>query len=135
MKQTTIRQILAALLLAGLALGACADPDRGGAASGGGPATTAPATAPTAAVPPTTGPAVPEGGAPVTATGTVREGVEAGCRLLAADGGPAYLLVGGDRVALRPGARVEVEGRLAPGLVSTCQQGKPLRVTAVRPMG
>jgi hypothetical protein len=130
MKLTTVRQLLAALLLAGLALGACADPDRGGAA-GGGPATTA--TAPTAPTPPTTAPAPPGGGASVTVTGTVHEGVEAGCRLLATDGGPAYLLVGGDRAALRPGARVRVQGRPAPGLVSTCQQGKPLQVTAVRP--
>jgi hypothetical protein len=129
MKQTTIRHLLTCLLLAGLALGACADPGEDGAASGGGPT----ASAPGSTVAPTTGP--PGGGDRVTVSGVVREGVEPGCRLLAADGGPAYLLLGGDRDALRPGRRLEVAGRLAPKVLSYCQQGMPLQVTGVRSVG
>jgi hypothetical protein len=54
--------------------------------------------------------------------------VEPGCLLL--DG---YLLVGGDRDQLRPGARVAVTGRVDSGLLSTCQQGVPLVVASVGP--
>src|SRR4029453_5190736 len=92
---------LAGLLLAGLLLAACRGPHRGG----GGPAQGA-----TPLPPPrpgqATGPARPS--RKVTVTGTVRAGVEPGCRLLDADGGGPYLLVGGERARLRPGARVAV---------------------------
>ena len=71
---------LAGLLLAGLLLAACAEPDRGG----GGPAQGA-TTVPTTRPGQVTGPARPSG--KVTVTGTVRAGVEPGCRLLEADGG------------------------------------------------
>jgi len=62
----------------------------------------------------------------VTVTGTVSEGVEPGCLLL---GG--YLLVGGDRSKLQPGARVAVTGRVDRNLLSTCQQGEPLVVASI----
>jgi hypothetical protein len=125
MKHTKLPVLLAGLLLAGLG-SACAGSDGDDAGAGQG-ATTAPATSPTTTGPvPTTEPAPPAG--EVTVTGTVSEGVEAGCLLL--DG---YLLVGGDRDQLRPGARVAVTGRVDSGLLSTCQQGVPLVVASVEP--
>jgi hypothetical protein len=64
--------------------------------------------------------------------GQVEEGVEAGCLLLKADGGKAYLLVGGDRAVIRGGGRLEVVGEPQPGLMTTCQQGTPFAVAQVR---
>jgi hypothetical protein len=132
MRHANRLRLLAGLLLAGTVLGACAGQgaQEGGAASGGTATTLAPAT--TAPAPPTTRGSAPGGGR-LTATGTVREGVEAGCLLLEADQGGSYLLVGGDRGALRAGARVQVTGRLARDLLSTCQQGEPLVVGSIRP--
>jgi hypothetical protein len=126
MKHTKLLQPLAGLLLVGLLAAACAEAGGGDAGAGQG-ATTAPTTAPATTGPvPTTEPAPPAG--EVTVTGTVSEGVEPGCLLL--DG---YLLVGGDRDQLRPGARVAVTGRVDRGLLSTCQQGVPLVVASVEP--
>jgi hypothetical protein len=130
---TKLLRVLASLILAGLLVAACADPGDGGAGAGQGPATTA-TTAP--AVPPTTSPGSvttptgPAGG--VTVTGTVTPGVEGNCLLLAAKGGP-YLLVGGDRSKLTPGARVAVTGRVDRDLLSICQQGVPMLVASIEP--
>jgi hypothetical protein len=122
MSHTKLLRALAGLLLAGLLVGACAEPDGDDAAAGAGQgATTAPTTPP-----PTTERAPPAG--QVTVTGTVGDGVEASCLLL--DG---YLLVGGDRSKLRTGARVKVTGRVERGLLSTCQQGVPLVVASIEP--
>jgi hypothetical protein len=41
-----------------------------------------------------------------------------------------YLVLGGDDVPM--GVPVRVEGTLQPGVLSTCQQGTPLRVTSVK---
>lgn len=132
MRQTTLLRPLAGLLLAVALLAACADRDAGdgGAASGGSGPTTTPGTSPSQ--PPTTEPGS-GGKREVTATGTVRAGVEPGCLLLKADQGQVYLLVGGDRGQLREGSRVQVSGQLAPDLVSTCQEGQPLLVRSVKP--
>jgi hypothetical protein len=107
-------RLLAGLLLAGLLVAACAEPDGNDSGAGGG-ATTVPTTLP--------------GNPP--ATGRVVEGVEPNCLLLDAEGGKRYLLVGGDRGELRAGARVAVTGRADPNLISTCQEGEPLVVSAI----
>jgi hypothetical protein len=130
MKQT-IAGFVTVLLLGALLLAACADAGDQGAASGGAGAP--PATTPRWPLPPSTGAGPRPGAARVVATGVVRDGVEAGCRLLVADSGPTYLLVGGDQDALHAGARVEVTGTLSTATASVCQQGRPLRVTTVRP--
>ncbi|HEU4399149.1 MAG TPA: DUF5818 domain-containing protein [Actinomycetota bacterium] len=137
MRQTTVLRPLAGLLLAVALLAACADQDAsGGAAGGGSDPTTTPETLPTAPTtptpPPTTAPG--SGTSQITATGMLRDGVEPGCVLLEADQGTVYLLVGGDRGTLSAGGRVQVTGRLAPDLLSTCQQGQPLQVSSIKPV-
>jgi hypothetical protein len=120
MRHTTLLRVLAGPLLAGLLVAGCAGDDGG----------TSQATTTMATTTSTTGATPPAG--ETTVTGTVTEGVEPNCLLLAAAGGP-YLLVGGDRAELRPGARVAVTGRVDKGLLSTCQQGLPLVVTSIEP--
>ncbi|MCM0675374.1 alanine and proline-rich secreted protein Apa [Micromonospora phytophila] len=87
---------------------------------------------PTAPVqpPPTKRPGGPTKPPPVggtTLTGTVTPGVEPNCLLL--DG---YLLIGGPRDVLSPGAKVTVTGRVQPDMLTTCQQGTPFLVEAAR---
>jgi hypothetical protein len=65
----------------------------------------------------------------VTIDGVIEAGVEPGCRVLTA-GNTSYLILGGDDVPM--GVPVRVEGTLQPGVLSTCQQGTPLRVTNVK---
>ena len=122
-------RMLAGLLLAGLLVAACAEPDRNDSGPVQGGATTVPTTLP--GNPRVTGPARPAG--QVTLTGTVRAGVEPNCLLLDAEDGGRYLLVGGERAELRPGSRVEVTGRVDRDLLSTCQQGQPLVVASIEP--
>jgi hypothetical protein len=126
---TKLPQTLTGLLLAGLLVAACAEPEGDDAGAGQGAATTVPTTQP--AGPPTTTEAPPAG--ELTVTGTVTEGVEPNCLLLDAEGGRRYLLVGGDRADLRAGSRVAVTGHLDRGLLSTCQQGEPLVVSGIEP--
>jgi hypothetical protein len=123
MKHTKLPRALTGLLLAGLLVAACAEPDGNDSGAGGG-ATTVPTTLPGTGTEPTT----PAG--EVTVTGTVIEGVEPNCLLLSG-GGRTYLLVGGDRAELRAGTRVAVTGRVDRGLLSTCQQGEPLVVASI----
>jgi hypothetical protein len=139
MRQTTVLRTLPGLLLAVALLAACADSGAGdGEAAGGTTPTTAPQTQPTA---PTTSPRPPSttaSGAPgrseITATGTLRDGVEPGCVLLQSEQGSVYLLVGGDRGKLTAGGRVQVTGLLSPDLLSICQEGQPLLVRSIKPV-
>lgn len=89
------------------------------------PETIAPTTPSGVKSPKPGGPSTPPGVGATTLSGTLQGGVEPNCVLL--DG---YLLLGGPRDVLRPGARVEVTGRVEPGMMSTCQQGTPFVVTA-----
>jgi carboxypeptidase T len=68
-----------------------------------------------------------------TVTGTVVEGAEADCLVLEAGADGSYLLVGGPRDVMLPGATLVVTGRLAPELVTACQQGTPLVVADAAP--
>lgn len=61
-----------------------------------------------------------------TVTGTVSAGFEPNCLLL-----NGFLLVGGDRSLIRPGARITVTGRVDRTVVTTCQQGIPFVVSRV----
>jgi hypothetical protein len=70
-----------------------------------------------------------------TITGTVTAGVEPNCILLSG-GATEYLLIVEDpalRDQLKIGEPATVVGQAEPGQMSTCQQGTPFRVTAVRP--
>lgn len=148
-----------ALLTAGLITACGADtpdprpstsPGAGSAVSdGNNPAdpSAAPPQAVPSFVPPTAGvlpPTVPPGGGgnppggnpPVKGemvmTGQVAEGVESGCLLLS-NAGKSYLLMGGDPAVVRAGAKLTVRGRIAEGVLSTCQQGTPFQVIEARP--
>lgn len=66
----------------------------------------------------------------VVVSGVVEEGVESGSLLLRGADGRLWQ-VGGAR-GLRPGLRVELVGRPAPGLLTTAQQGVPLAVASFR---
>lgn len=134
---------LTGLLLAVALLAACADTGgTDGEAAGGTSPTTAPETPPTAPTtsPPATTPQTPTtasgsaGKSQITATGTLRDGVEPGCVLLQSEQGAVYLLVGGDRGKLTAGGRVQVTGLLSPGLLSICQEGQPLLVSSIKPV-
>jgi hypothetical protein len=141
MRQTTVLRSLTGLLLAVALLAACADSGAGdGEAAGGAGPTTAPGTTPTAptttrapAPTSTTAPGSP-GRSEITATGTLRDGVEPGCVLLQSEQGSVYLLVGGDRSKLTAGGRVQVTGLLSPDLLSICQEGQPLLVRSIKPV-
>jgi Protein of unknown function (DUF5818) len=122
-------RLLAGLLVAGLLVAACSEPDRNDSGPAQGGATTVPTTL--SGNPPVTGPTRPAG--ELTLVGTVRAGVEPNCLLLDAEDGGRYLLVGGERAELRPGGRVAVTGRVDRDLLSTCQQGQPLVVAKIEP--
>ena len=73
----------------------------------------------------------PKSGA-MTLTGLVERGVEHGCLLLN-DGGKTYQLMGGDPNVVYAGARVQVSGRIATGIMSYCMQGTPFQVSEAHP--
>jgi hypothetical protein len=119
------RSLVVMIALVALLAAACAGDETGGA---GLPPAATPAPSPTPT--PTPRPAAPT----VTLVGEVQAGVEAGCLLLAVDGGGgSWLLLGGDRSVLRPGARVRVTGSEAHGIATTCQQGRPFQVRSAAP--
>ncbi|BCL15680.1 hypothetical protein [Micromonospora sagamiensis] len=139
------------VLVACLALGACAGQDGSGNQDGGttaspsqtgAPVTTPPdgtadpVVPPPAGKPPTErqptewppgGPGASSAPGGATITGTVTSGVEPGCLLLG-----EYLLVGGPRDMIKSGAKLTVTGRVQPDLMTTCQQGTPFLVDSVR---
>jgi hypothetical protein len=133
MRQTTVLRPFTGLLLAVALLAACADTGAtdGEAAGGAGP-TSAPETLP--ATPTSTSAPGSPGKSQITATGTLRDGVEPGCVVLRSEQGAEYLLVGGDRGKLTAGGRVQVTGVLSPDLLSICQEGQPLLVRSIKPV-
>jgi hypothetical protein len=123
-----------------LALGLAGCANNTGAASG--PASSAPAvtdlpspsTLPSSAeivVPSPTKPVTTE---TKTISGTVTAGVEPNCLLLQ-DASGSHLLVFSDaamRADTPVGAKVTLTGHAEPRMMSTCQQGVPFVITAVR---
>ncbi|NYT94203.1 hypothetical protein [Salinispora sp. H7-4] len=89
-----------------------------------------PASVPTRTPKVPAGPSKPPPVGAATLTGTVQAGVEPGCLLL--DG---YLLVGGPRAVLTPGASVLVTGKIQPDVVTICQQGIPFLVETASRQG
>lgn len=82
---------------------------------------------------PSTSKAVPTEGevslGEITVTGTVEEGVESGCLLLA-----GFVLVQGQgHEPIEAGQNVKVTGRVDTSLGTTCQQGVALVVNSVQP--
>lgn len=147
MRRTTLSlpAVAAVLLLSG-----CGDPtatEPGGGGGGGGPTTVAPSptrpsspvspsitvsppipVSPSTPVVPPTKPGKPGGSArPITIDGVVESGVEPGCKVLTANGA-AYQVIGGQ---VPVGVPVRITGVLQPGVLTTCQQGTPIRVTKV----
>jgi hypothetical protein len=130
--------IAGALLLS--ACGNSTDQATGGAApatSSGGPGSTpvpvpsTPTSVPTGTATKNPGPpGLPINSArPITVDGIIEGGVEPGCKVLTS-GSTMYLIIGGKDVPM--GVPVRVQGILQPGVLSTCQQGTPLRVTSVK---
>jgi hypothetical protein len=71
----------------------------------------------------------------VIVTGELEEGVEAGCVVLRTSD-KVYQLIGqGDRSQMQGShsSKVIVRGKPEPGMMTTCQQGTPLRVIEMRP--
>ncbi|MEV4757660.1 hypothetical protein AB0J86_21460 [Micromonospora sp. NPDC049559] len=134
--------IAALVAVAGLALSGCGQDGRTGGGStppptaSGGPSLSNPPSPPNplspsppvAKSPPPRTPGSPQPTDLRTLTGTVTAGVEANCVLL-----DNFLLVGGPRDVLRPGARVSVTGRVQSDLMTTCQQGTPFVVQSAKP--
>jgi hypothetical protein len=124
----TIRRISLPLLVA-LALAGCAN---GAASSSSSPAPVTPSAAVTSAAVPTEEPSIskPADTGSKTLTGTISAGVEANCLLL-----DDHLLIFDDaalKAAAQVGATVTVTGSAKPGMMTTCQQGTPFIVTAIR---
>ncbi|MCX5069269.1 hypothetical protein OOJ91_25825 [Micromonospora lupini] len=130
----TFRLVVPALVVCA-ALSACGGTDgpatpgpsstTSGQPTSSAPNTPAPATTPSPPLKSPGGPTVPPPVGATELTGTITAGVEPNCLLL--DG---YLLVGGPRDVLVPGARVTVTGRVEKGTMTTCQQGTPFVVEA-----
>jgi hypothetical protein len=119
--------------LAALALAGCAGqtPDQ---TAGPGVAVgfADPSASPEASTGPPAGKPTAKGGE--TITGTVSAGVESGCLILQGSQSQ-HLLVFDDpglRAEAKIGATITVTGRAEPALATTCQQGVPFIVTAVR---
>jgi len=116
----TVRRIAVSLAAsAALALSGCA-----GNSAGSSPG------APTSAPPPSS--AAPSAGE--TLSGTVAAGVEPNCLILQG-GGTHHVLLFDDpslRAAAKVGSSITVTGRAEPAQMTTCQQGVPFIVTAIR---
>ncbi len=131
--------VLTVLLAAVLTAAGCAR-DAGTGESAGAPAPAPSSVAPESTRLPATDlpePSKPAPGAAgaQTISGTVTAGVEPNCLLLTG-GGAEHLLIFDDpamRADATIGAKVTVTGQAQPDQLSTCQQGIPFLVTAVRP--
>src|SRR5690242_10654472 len=83
---------------------------------------------------PTPSPTAPRSSASVASvvlTGVIEAGVEPRCLILR-QGTESYQLIGGDPAVVKAGARVQVTGHVAVGIMSYCMQGKPFQVTSAQ---
>jgi hypothetical protein len=139
-RRSALIVVFAGLLAAGL--GGCAAGNRDDAAApagsatvssepSGGPIAPEPSMSASAVVPI---PNVSQPSGEVTLKGAVQAGVEGGCVVLKTSD-KLYLLVGGDRDQLQKsiGTNVSVTGQVVVGMMTTCQQGTPFRVTHIQP--
>ncbi len=134
-----LRVLIALPAAAGtLLLSGCGDPGTEPGAQPDSVASSSASSSPSAPAPTVTGTKIPlpppvdlptASGKPVTLDGVIEQGVEPGCKVLVT-GTTSYLVLGGEDVPT--GVPVRVEGVLQPGVLSTCQQGTPLRVTEVK---
>jgi len=77
----------------------------------------------------------------ITVTSIVRQGTQPGCLVMNVNYSQiiwnplvvTYLLIGGDRDVLVPGAKVRVTGVVDNSIVSPCMQGHPLVVSSATP--
>jgi hypothetical protein len=113
---------LGVLLVSVLGLTACARTDD----PAGSPGPASPSTPPSSSAPAPTGSA---GEKLMTLTGTVGEGVEAGCTILTA-GDQVYELQGANIRSLK--GTVTVTGHVLHNVMTICQQGTPFRVVEVK---
>ena len=122
---TLLAATVVALSVAGCANGAADSTQPGEAAA---PQT--PSSAPASSAVPTEEPSVPAETGSRTISGTITAGVEPNCLML-----DENLLVFSDdklRSAAAEGASVTVTGRSQKGMMTTCMQGTPFLVTAIR---
>jgi hypothetical protein len=127
------------VVLAAAAMGGCASPDSTDSAgappsvavssAGSSASSSSPAGSSASSGAPV--PSASIAGVPMTITGEIKDGVEPGCVLLNTSD-KSYLLIGGDRSALVSGKRLTVVGTVETGVMSTCQQGIPFRVTSIQ---
>src|SRR5690348_3695296 len=114
-------------------LAGCAGNNVSPSADSGSSATSATSAGPSAASAPSPEPS--DSAATESLTGTVEAGVEPNCRLIKDDAGSHVLFF--DDPSLKTeapvGKKVTVTGHSKPGMMTTCQQGKPFIVTAVSP--
>ncbi|MEV4642996.1 hypothetical protein AB0J80_37220 [Actinoplanes sp. NPDC049548] len=125
---TISRLTLLATAMVALSVAGCAN---GTSSEVGAAAPSAPAASASSAVP-TEEPSAqqPTAGGSRTITGTVTAGVEANCLLV-----DDHLLIFDDeklKATAKAGAEVTVTGRTEPGMMTTCMQGTPFIVTAIR---
>jgi hypothetical protein len=130
---------IAAVVLLGSLLAGCAG--SGGGPETGGSTVPSSSSSPSAsgqpslppswrALPPPT-PSKTIGPGETTLSGNLEEGVEAGCVVLRV-GDKLYNLLGADPTRLRArGGPVTVKGKVATGIMTTCQQGTPFQVSEV----
>ncbi|MFI7597339.1 hypothetical protein [Actinoplanes sp. NPDC049681] len=122
-RMTLLATTAVALSVAGCANGS-SEPSSAPASSAV-PSSAVPSAVPSSAVPS----AVPSAG-PGTISGTVTAGVEPNCLLV-----DDHLLIFNDdklKAVAEEGATVTVTGRTEPGMMTTCMQGTPFIVTAIR---
>jgi hypothetical protein len=110
-----------ALLAGVLVLTSCAGTD-------GTPGSPSPSPSPSSSAP-VPGPTGPDDEKLMTLTGTVGEGVEAGCTILTS-GDQVYELQGSGVGSLR--GTVTVTGHVLDNVMTICQQGTPFRVVEVK---